>query len=159
MTTWDEYVTDLDNPELDAGTSGDIRDLQAEVEAQETQAILSGDVELANTLDAQWKTLEDAADHTEAAEQDTEWARESGEEAQQWADDAAKEASYATADDPRFMETAAKDMYGAEIAGEASTASLEEAGAEYTEALESMESTDFSSVPDTAAVDDTIDEY
>lgn len=139
MTKWDEYLTDLDNPELDTNLSEDIRDAQAEVEAQETEAILAGDAEAAEALDSQWKTLEETADHTEAAEQDLQWAQESLAEAQTDAEAAAHDAATATAEDPRFIESAQKEMEMSDIAAESALADIDESIAEYDAAADAVD--------------------
>lgn len=128
MTTWDEF--------LDQGVgdeeSGDLRDLVSELEAAEQEAVLAGDVEEAESLTAQIAAAEEAADQEEWADQDAEWARQSAVESEIDAEAAARDAG-------EWEETAGKEANMAQIAGESSLESVDEAIEEYTASDEALE--------------------
>lgn len=141
MTTWDDYLADETEFENRTGDladeiSGDLRDQANELADAEMDAILAGDADAAESLAAQWKATEEAADHAEWGEQELEWSSQSAAEAEADAEDAAEAASM------DLPESAAKIAGMAGIAGEASSEAVEEALNEYDQAAAALSAAD-----------------
>lgn len=124
MTTWDDYLGSGEAGEAASEIGEGLRDIADDLERQEWDAILRGDVEAAEVLHDRAAVAEEDADLAESAEQDLQWAQE-------YAAEADRDADAAAADAALFPETAMKEAYMAEIASEGGEASTAEALASY----------------------------